>query len=1055
MTHTGNISALRITLFGHFTVSGGDEIAIQKLQRRSRAQSLLAYLILSEGDLPRARIASELWPESPQARTNLRRELHLLTTEFPEYTKHLEVSPELVLWKLPATCSVDVLDFRKTYQEFENKQRKTDKIALARQLSKLYVAPLLSFTHDAWLEQPRKQFTEQWQKVAEYISNYFMAENDYANALKLARKRLQLNALDEAAIYQVVASLAMQDKLADAKSEYEQFCILYKEEVGINPELTFNMLIKDVRTTSDQFRPNFGQPKTPVNKKGSLAVEGLCVGRSEQLQSIDDLINSADSLMVVITGEAGIGKTCLVEKYTERSDALVARCVNAETKTPFSVFADWFKAPEFSQSVDQLPKHHQAELTRVFPDCFPAGSDFVTEHSVRGQSLLFDACTDLIGHTSALLIIDDLQWCDKDSLALIHHISATSSSSIKILSTLRTEEISLSNYLADCLNRMELRDQIHSIALDRLNEISSVELLQRLSTVNRLDSLDLETQNRIVEWSQGNPLFLSEMIRYLAETGQESILPRKIHALLRQRLATLSEDALNVCRTAAYCGIEIPLDLISTASGVNPELAVAVIEELTDRFVLREVKDCQFEFTHECIRESIKKSTSSARARFIHQKLALAYQAIYKDSLHSRAGTIADHYQCAGLMNEAMQWYEQAMAVAEERLAFQECLTLYEKASLHLQDQPNVAADLQARLLLRQASAYAVLYGFASTSVRDVCAEIKHLYSEINSTDLKLDILNRLRMLASFSGDSHSALHYAKQSVDESDPDISPSKGIEALRSLAFTQYQSGRVAKAHTSLKQAVSIGTKCLASKRLDKDEMPWSYIMSVYMKAHVGSSRGMYNESVKEINYAGTFAANHIPAHTRTFLYLGRAIGLYNNRMQQDMASAVAPLNDINANYHVPKAGIFADAFDGWSQQSPHQGIEQIQKAIDQYNYVIEDHFGPFWKLLLAERELDANLPERALVTCREGLAEANRINTPFLVPELIRLEGKALAADDPGLAITAFNKAADIARSQGNRMSYLRTLTSKIKILSDPNRLISCEQVTMKPTMHWRR
>jgi predicted ATPase len=137
---------------------------------------------------------------------------------------------------------------------------------------------------------------------------------------------------------------------------------------------------------------------------------------------------------------------------------------------------------------------------------------------------------------------------------------------------------------------------------------------------------------------------------------------------------------------AAVVGRAFTFDVLKHASGTDEETLVRGLDELWQRRIVREQGEAAYDFSHDKIREIAYADQSSARRRWQHRQVAEALTTLYADQLDAVAEQIAGHYERAGLLEQAVQWYRQAAQTAQDLYANLDALELHEHA-IHLTAQ--------------------------------------------------------------------------------------------------------------------------------------------------------------------------------------------------------------------------------------------------------------------------------------------------------------------------------------------------------------------------------
>jgi tetratricopeptide (TPR) repeat protein len=215
------------------------------------------------------------------------------------------------------------------------------------------------------------------------------------------------------------------------------------------------------------------------------------------------------------------------------------------------------------------------------------------------------------------------------------------------------------------------------------------------------NQFDPATSDTLYQETEGNPLFVVEMVQAGTVSTQPatqgplslltratSSLPPSVQAILATRLAQLSAQAHSVANVAAVIGREFSFSVLVHASGEYEEQVVQGLDELWQRRMVREHDEGAtntYDFSHDKLREQIYVALRPAHRRLLHQRIAEAFQSIYREDLDAICGQIAVHYEQAGLPAQAVSLYQRAGRIASQIYAHAEALHAFERAAALLQ----------------------------------------------------------------------------------------------------------------------------------------------------------------------------------------------------------------------------------------------------------------------------------------------------------------------------------------------------------------------------------
>jgi hypothetical protein len=402
---------------------------------------------------------------------------------------------------------------------------------------------------------------------------------------------------------------------------------------------------------------------TPTIRAVRLVDDAL-VGRQGELARIDALIErvgSGHASVVVVTGEAGIGKTALVEALTSRAAdrgfaVAIGRCASSESP-PYWPWPRVLRA---------LGGPHESLVGRT----------------VGGRPALFAAAADALERSCSerpvFVAIDDLQWADESALALGSFLAAaTAGLRIGLAFGVRDEPGEMSPALKDAL--AALPADVVRLPVAGLNLSATAELVRSVIGHEPAPAMIEELHAR----TGGNPLFVKECARLVVDDdgSKTALVPERVRQVLTRRVARLSEAAYTVLAAASVAD-DFDLDLLATLTDMTGAAVADGLAEARDArlVILDEDGD---RFAHALISETLLDTQPGGRRVELHRRTATALEArLQRSPVEARAalaGQAAAHWARVpdGGRRRAAQLAVVAARTAASQLAYDHAASLY------------------------------------------------------------------------------------------------------------------------------------------------------------------------------------------------------------------------------------------------------------------------------------------------------------------------------------------------------------------------------------------
>src|SRR5215472_7066228 len=688
------MAKLTVCILGGFSVRTAGKPLIFPTKK---SRGLLAYLALGHGQVyAREHLASLLWGDSSdeEARHSLRQALSHLRKALPGARPEiLRSDPDGVALN-PTALDVDVAAFERFVAEGTPQ-------ALAR-AAELYRGALLeglSFKEEPWEEWLRAE-RERLQELAVGALKKLLAHHTETGAgeaaIQIARRLLMLDPHDEAVHRSLMRLYLGQGRRASALQQYQVCLQTLQRELGVEPEAETRLLYQEMLPQRVP-APRMGRPQRaprPLRASRSTPVAPL-VGRAPELDRLNRAMKSAwagRGQLVVILGEAGIGKTRLLDELIEialrrGAQVVLGRCYETEQIFPFDPWVNLLRTAIKGHELEGLSPRWQAELSRLLPELGELGVQ--PPVSAGDQLRLFDAVMGLVRHIAThqplVLLLDDLHWADEMSLRLLSFIVRRSQGApILIVGTARDDELESAPLLRRIFDDFERDDRLVRLVLSPLDQAQTLELVRALAVSRRGASLPAGLGDQVWTASEGHPFMIVETLRELWE-GQTPLtagnlpMPQRVRQLVLSRLYRLSDQAKHLASVAAVVGREFQFTLLHRASGMSEVECAAAVEELVRRRVLGGVGDL-FDFVHDRVREVTYGKLNVPQRRLLHGQVARALEEIHGSDLEPYVDALGTHYREAEVWEKAHLYLRRAGLNAFWRLANREASAFLEQA---------------------------------------------------------------------------------------------------------------------------------------------------------------------------------------------------------------------------------------------------------------------------------------------------------------------------------------------------------------------------------------
>ena len=697
-----------------------------------KAVALLAYLAVTGEGQSRDTLATLLWPDADRSRgrSALRRTLSTVNKAFGG--EGLAADRGTVGLDLHADLDIDVFRVRHLLDRCETHGHSSAGVCTScvRPLTEaagLFRGYFLdgftlrdSAPFDDWQSSETERFRRELTSILERLVACHAEGGELELAASYAQRCLSLDPMHEAMHRRLMLVHSWAGRRPAALRQYRECVRILDRELGVPPLEETTELYQAIRedrapkAPTSTHRLEMGapsverQPADPARRGPAYPLVGRATERDALLHAYSKV--GPDGHIVVMEGEAGVGKTRLAEDFLDRvrttgAQTVTGRCFEGEDHLAYGLVVDLLRsgisASEGSEkAIRDLPDFQISEVGRLVPEITSGRSGLPARpmDTTGAQSRFLEAVAGALelicrADQPGVVFLDDLHWADDASIGLLAYlVRRLKGRPLCILATWRSERVDPGDRLRSILAEAQRAGVATAVPLSRLSPAAVGELVSVVDS--RGLKISAKHQERLYSETEGLPFFLVEYLNAIskAERLEEDrwSVPTGVRELVRSRLSAVGETGRQTLETAAVIGRAFDLDTVQRASGRSDEETVAAVEELLTSGLVDEASGGDrhtgvwYDFSHDQVRSLVYDETSLARRRLLHRRVAEAKESRFSGTADRgpEAGAIARHYEMAGRDSEASQYYRLAGDYSTGLFASAEALEHYRKALL-------------------------------------------------------------------------------------------------------------------------------------------------------------------------------------------------------------------------------------------------------------------------------------------------------------------------------------------------------------------------------------
>jgi predicted ATPase/class 3 adenylate cyclase len=809
------------------------------------------------------------------------------------------------------------------------------------------------------------------------------------------------------------------------------------------------------------------------------------VGREHEIGLLEERWQQAtegDGQVVLLTGEAGIGKSRIVQTLRERLAAedhvrLRYQCSPYHTNSALHPIIDQLaRTAEFARNdtpeirlgkLEALLAQSSERLEEVTPLfaallSIPTGDRYAALEmspelqKERTLSALVERMSDLAARQPLLVIFEDAHWIDPTTHELLDLI-VDRAQNIEALVLITSRPIFTAPWGG--------HPHATSLTLNRLGRKQSQKMVRAL-TGNK--PLPEEVLSQILARIDGVPLFAEELTKTVLEAGflkEEAdryvltgplpplAIPATLHDSLMARLDRLS-PIKEIAQTAATIGREFSHELLAAVSTASDNELEDALVQLTDaELVFRRGTSPQasYIFKHALIREAAYESLLKSKRHELHGRIAKVLQAQFSETAAAQPELLAHHFTEAGFIEEAIGYWQQAGEQAIQRSANVEAISHLTTALEHLKTLPATSERTHRELLLQVAlgPAWIAVKGYAASEVGQTYTRAHELCRQLGDPPQLVPVLAGLWLFHLLRVELHTARELAEELHRLARRTRDPGALLSAGNALGNTLCLLGEFSAARVHLERAMSIydpqthgtlaylygddpGVGCL---------VPWAWCLW-YL--------GYPDQASKRMQEAVAMAREISHPHSLAFAHFAAAM-LHQLRRERQLAQEQAEAAmAISSEQGFPFYSALGTILRGWAQAEQGQaneGIAQMRQGLVAYRTTGTRWLEPYVLAILAEAHGNTGQVHEGLQVLTEALDVIQATRERAWEAELYRIKGelllksrgqdressvqqneKARVASPESEAEACFREAMEIARCQEAKSWDLRAAMS---------------------------
>jgi class 3 adenylate cyclase/predicted ATPase len=789
------------------------------------------------------------------------------------------------------------------------------------------------------------------------------------------------------------------------------------------------------------------------------------VGREHELGLLIDrwlLAQGGEGRVVLLSGEAGIGKSRLTQALLERIAAephvrLRYYCSPYHTNSALHpVIEQLARAAGFAADdragvkLDKLEAllgrateraSEQAALLAALLSLpsdgrYPPLNLTPQMQKARTFAALLAQLEGLTAVQPVLMIFEDTHWIDPTTTELFGQIiDRVASLSVLLVITFRR------GFTPPWTGHAH----VTSLTLSRLGQHQGAAIIERQTGGKALPS---EVMGQILAKTDGVPLFVEELTKTVLESGllidagdhyelagplPSLAIPATLHDSLMARLDRLA-PVREVAQIGAVIGRTFSHELLAAVAPL-PEGALSnALAKLIDAeliFSFGALPEVTYSFKHALVQDAAYQSLLKSRRQQLHAQIAEAMETRLPEAIHTPPEVIAHHFTQAGVVEKALRYWKQAGQLAMARSATAEAIA-HLSSGLQIvlglpESEPRDRQELAIQLAM--GSAFVAAYGFAAPQTAQAYERAREICERLGDSEALFPVLYGLCLFHLYAADLTSSRAASDRLLELARTSDDRGRLFFAHRAAGVSHYPAGNLLTAREHLERALDLydpdeHRAPAFIYAFDPKVVCLDYLArTLFPLGQVGQSLRRNDEAIAEARRTGHRNSLALP------LFFGGTL----RQLAGDRDAVRAMVEELEAL--ATEAGFrfwFAGAtiLRGWVEATRdrlNEGMRVMEAGIAEWRHSGAEFMVPYFSVLVAQAELEAGRADAAIARLRAAIQQIERSNERWFEPEVHRTAGLArlqLALDDPSPAEACFDRALKAARQSSARMWELR-------------------------------
>ncbi|MFY9610465.1 MAG: protein kinase [Blastocatellia bacterium] len=872
----------------------------------------------------------------------------------------------------------------------------------------------------------------------------------------------------------------------------------------VNPEIpsAIEILILQMLEKDARLRPTAAEVEMALAEIGGQGLSGESrspvlrprtrhtVGREKAHAELREALASAfagKGLLMCVPGEPGMGKTTLVEDFLSDLRAggqacIIARGRCSERLAGTEAYLPWLEAldgllrgPDGQSRTSMLGSESVAQTTKRlaptwYAQAMPLQPDdssverLLAERAASQERMKreFGALLEEVSERRPLvLFFDDLHWADVSTIDLLAYLASKfDSMRVLVIATYRPSDLLLAKHpFLQVRPDLQARGVCREIELAFLSR-SEIEKYLALEFPEHLFPAELPAL--IHSKTEGNPLFVADLVRYLRDRGViaedqgrwvlaqslpsiERDLPESVRGMIERKIGQLSEEDRRLLVAASVQGYEFDSAIVAKALELDPadveerletlERVNALVRFITEREFPGRLLTLRYRFVHVLYQNALYASLRPTRRAQLSATVAEALLGCYGKQSETVASELAFLFEAARDWSRAADHYLVAANNASDVFALQEAGVLAQRGleMLRLLPEATDCAKQELTLQTMLGQSLMVAKGYALPEVEQAFIRARELSLQLNDLAQLFRAQFSLAIVYVVRAEYDRAFDHGEQCLRLAEKSRNQPMLMQSHWVIGLSQCYMGRFAAARDHFEQTIAIHD----AAGIDSVASIYGAVLSRAHLARMLLYLGYPDQSQQVMNEAIAKAERlRFPVAVANTLALAAYLQAFHYDVQKTLELAAATSR--HAGEHgLPYYSAVAMLTRGWglAMQNQEEGIELIRQGLASSLAIGTRQQHGYFLALLAEALNKAGRVEEGLATLKEAMEVAQQTYEPFYEAELYRLRGDALVKAG-GVSVSegesCFHQAIEIARRQQAKSFELRAVMSLARL-----------------------